>query len=94
MFNPHNTSYFLIRKPFISRVDPKDDIGLNPCKIMQHRVYKQDNEKLIQHKKWLKEYSLRTKLMKEQTGESSDVTKEKMKKVPFSIVKRESSSEP
>lgn len=61
-------------------MDPKENLGLNPCTIMQYRVYKQDNEKLIQHKKWLKEYSLRTKLKKEQTGESSDVIKEKIKR--------------
>jgi len=58
-----------------------------PCIQTRYTIHL-DNEKLIQHKKWLKEYSLRTKLKKEQTGESSDVIKEKIKRVYCSFSKR------
>lgn len=63
---------------FISRVDPKEQIGLNPTFIMQHRKYKQIDDKLIKHRRWLKEFSLRTKLKKEQNVNYPDVDKERI----------------
>ena len=62
-------------------------IGINPTNIQQHRVYRQgklissEDDKLTKHKKWLQEFSLRTKLKKEQNFHSSDFDKDKIKRV-------------
>jgi len=62
-------------KPFISRVDPKDQLGVNPVKKVQtHVVTKKPNPVLLRHRLWLNDFKerMREKRINEETKEQHD----------------------
>jgi len=69
-------------KPFISRVDPKDNLGINPVKKVQtHVSVKKRNPVLQRHRQWLEEFKhkIQEKKMNEELKDKQD--REKFEKV-------------
>jgi len=62
-------------KPFVSRVDPKHQVGINPVKKMQtHKAAKKVNPVLLRHRQWLNQFTeqMREKRIGEEMKEIQD----------------------
>jgi hypothetical protein len=52
---PEERQELIKEKPFCSRVDPKENVGLNPVRKNRPAIEKKPpNMALVKHKKWLK----------------------------------------
>jgi len=53
-------------RPFVSRVDPKGQVGINPVKKLQaHMAVKKVNPVLQRHRQWLNEFKERMRMKKD-----------------------------
>jgi len=69
-------------RPFVSRVDPKEQIGLNPVKKVQsQKATKKVNPVLLRHRQWLSQFEakMREKRTNEEIKEIQD--KEKFERI-------------
>merc|ERR1719264_683593 len=65
---PEERQELIKEKPFCSRVDPKEQIGLNPVRRKTHTIEKRPpNMALVKHKKWLKVFADEIKNRKNDT---------------------------
>jgi hypothetical protein len=72
---PNENIGVIKEKPFVSRVDPKDQVGINPVKKVQTQVAtKKVNPVLLRHRVWLNEFKekMRGKRINDEIKEVQD----------------------
>jgi len=82
-------------RPFVSRVDPKDQLGINPVKRVQNHVHKKKvNPALSRHRQWLEDFKMKMREKRIDEEYRSRQDKEKFERIrEYASVNRGKSQE-
>jgi len=82
-------------RPFVSRVDPKDQLGINPVKRVHNHVHKKKvNPALLRHRQWLQDFKMKMREKRNEEEHRSRQDKEKFERIrEYASVNRGKSQE-
>jgi hypothetical protein len=82
-------------RPFVSRVDPKDQLGVNPVKRVHNHVHKRKaNPALSRHRQWLEDFKMKMREKRSEEEYRNRQDKEKFERIrEYASVNRGKSQE-